>query len=87
MIGALGGAMGEAYIVYHGARTAPDELEHDASVEWRPADELFAGDISGEQPTLLIADETMVEHLARHQAIPAHTVVIATDAEIGRAHV
>jgi len=80
MIGALGGAMGEAYIVYHGARTAPDELEHDASVEWRPFDELFAGDISGEQPALLIADETMVEQLAQHEAIPAHAVVIATDA-------
>jgi len=72
--------MGEAYIVYHGARTAPDELEHDASVEWRQADELFAGDVSGEQPALLIADETMVEQLARHPAIPAHAVVIATDA-------
>src|SRR5262245_7019914 len=84
MIGALGVAMAEAYVVYHGARTTPDELEHDAaaraSVEWRPADELFSGDIASERPALLIADATMVEQLARQQAIPAHVVVVATDA-------
>ena len=69
-------------IVYHGPSSDPDAFLTSPTAgeaSWRPAAEFFARGRVVNQPTVLIMDATMLEHVSALRGIAGHVIIVAAD--------